>query len=215
MSTWKRFFTVIKRKGAWIFALTFFFILFDQVLSNAIQADLASQDGITWRLWVWGFLSMILSICTPIILNLLVVYAVKPVALPFKNILNQSLIEELRALGSVMLWSILFIIPGLIRLAQYVFVPFIVTLDPKYQNGELDALKGSRLVTRGKMLKVIGILFMFTVVFPLILTVWDKYHVFWLHPVGNLLMTAVQSVLSIMFGLILLKLWESKNESHV
>jgi hypothetical protein len=212
---WKRFLTVIRKKGAWIFALTFFFILFDQLLGDAIQADLGSMEGITWRLWVWGFLSMLLSICAPIILNLLVIYAVKPVANPFKKNLNQSLIEELRALGSVMLWSILFIIPGLIRLAQYVFVPFIVTLSQRYQDGELDALAGSRSVSGKMFLKVIGILVVFTVIFPLILTSWDEYHIFWMHPVGNLLMTAVQSVLSIMFGLILLKLWESKNESHV
>lgn len=50
----------------------------------------------------------------------------------FKRFIGPLTAESLRALARIMLWSLAFIIPGLIMYARLIFVQFIVVLDPNY-----------------------------------------------------------------------------------
>jgi hypothetical protein len=208
-------FLVTKRAGPGIFALSFGFTMADQFLTDVMQKQLMSPDGITWILAVCGLFSMLLSLAVPLFINLLIIYACLKPANGFLNSVNQALIEEFRAIGVSMLWLIVFVVPGLIKLVQFVFVPFVVALDSKYQAGERDALQFSKTIVNNNFWKVSGLLLIFSVLLPVLMTGLDQYHLFWIHPVGNLLLTLLQSFLSLIFGLVLLRLWEKNYAADV
>ena len=65
-----------------------------------------------------------------------------------KNHFELGLIESLRAFFQAVLWGLLFIIPGLVKMIRYQLVLFIVACDPEYQKGHVDALKKSATLTR-------------------------------------------------------------------
>ncbi len=60
-------------------------------------------------------------------------------------------LESLRAMGKVILWSILFILPGLYFYLRYLFVPFIVIFNREYKEGQRDALLHSSKLTKGSV----------------------------------------------------------------
>lgn len=207
--------TVIRRIGIPIFALSFLYTIADQLLTELMQRELSSPAGITWQLIAAGFASMFLSLTVPLFSNLLIIYAAKLPPLRFRSLLNSALIEELRAMGKVMLWFLLLILPGFIKLVQFVFVPFVVALDPQYRQGHRDALDYSKKLVNRHFWKISLLLLLFSLVIPVFMTEWDEYRVFWKHPFGNLLLTGVQSLLSIVLGLLLLVVWEKAYESDV
>lgn len=61
--------------------------------------------------------------------------------------LNSLVKEYLRSVGSILFWSLFFIIPGLIRYIQLYWVNTIVLLKPSYSSGHLDALTQSKKIT--------------------------------------------------------------------
>ena len=61
----------------------------------------------------------------------------------------QLLLESIRAMASVILWAIAFILPGVYRSIQLYFVPFVVFFDKDYAAGEVDALKRSVEIVKG------------------------------------------------------------------
>jgi len=58
-------------------------------------------------------------------------------------------LESLRALGVVLLFLLLFILPGLWKYVQYLLVPYVVLADPNYKAGQVDALKESKRLMQG------------------------------------------------------------------
>lgn len=78
-----------------------------------------------------------------------------------EHIRNQTsplTIESLRALGQIAVGLLLFIIPGIIRMIKYAFIPFIVQFHPQYLKGSADALKLSRELCKGVLFKITIIL---------------------------------------------------------
>lgn len=57
-------------------------------------------------------------------------------------------IESLRVAAKLLMWSILFILPAFYWYIRYLFVPFVVLLNPKYDSGEIDALEHSSQLSR-------------------------------------------------------------------
>lgn len=206
---------VIRRIGIPVFALTFTYTLIDQFLTELMQRELTSPTGMSWRLLVGGLVSMLLSLTVPLLCNLLIIYAAKLPSMRFRSLLNQALIEELRAMGKALLWFFALIIPGLIKLVQFIFVPFVVALDAEYNRGHRDALDYSKKLVNRHFWKISLLILLFSVVIPVFMTEWDEYHVFWKHPFGNILLSGLQSFLSIVFGLLLLSVWEKAYESDV
>ena len=66
-----------------------------------------------------------------------------------KKYMSPLVNESLRALGITLLWSLLLILPGIYKYFRFLFVINVVLLDPKYMNGEVDALKESERLTKG------------------------------------------------------------------
>jgi hypothetical protein len=58
-------------------------------------------------------------------------------------------LEGIRVFVKVLLWSLLFVLPGIFQYWRLSLVPFIVMLNPDYDKGRLDALKHSHNLIRG------------------------------------------------------------------
>jgi len=58
-------------------------------------------------------------------------------------------LESLRSLAITLLWTLLFIIPGIFKYIRYLFVPYVVVADPVYQEGQRDALEYSDQLAKG------------------------------------------------------------------
>lgn len=58
-------------------------------------------------------------------------------------------LESIRVAARVLLWILVFIIPGIIKQIRLSFVPFIVLLNPAYARGDIDALAESETRVKG------------------------------------------------------------------
>lgn len=73
--------------------------------------------------------------------------------------LNQALIENIRSYAGI-LWRVPFLIlPGLLKLIEWIYVPLIVAFDATYLRGETDALKRSSELSKEFKLKLFQALF--------------------------------------------------------
>lgn len=80
---------------------------------------------------------------------------------PFKEpFLGAFAAEYLRMLAQVLAWAILLLIPGFVRYAQLIFVPYITLFSSAYANDEVDALKFSHELTK-KRFKLVFTVFLF------------------------------------------------------
>lgn len=177
----------------------------DRWITLQMEEILASPEGIGPLLWVHGFFSLAVNLVFPLsaVLLILSTFQKEPAWIFFKRFFGQNLIEIMRSWGSAMLWSLVFIFPGLIRWIQYLLVPFIVCFDPGYQRGEKDALKSARSRSRGQMLKLSGIFLLFSVALPLFMTGFDEWKVVWRTPLPALLICFVEMLFNICFILML------------
>jgi len=71
-------------------------------------------------------------------------------------------LESLRAMGRIILWSALFLLPGLYFYLRYLFVPFVVIFNREYKNDRRDALLHSHQLTQG------SVIFLFILVFGIL-----------------------------------------------
>lgn len=70
--------------------------------------------------------------------------------------LNQSLIENVRSYAGI-LWRVPFlIVPGLLKLIEWLYVPLVVAFDPLYKSGEVDALRRSSELSKQFKLKLLS-----------------------------------------------------------
>lgn len=193
----------------------------DQFINLKIEGILRSPNGLSQMIWMYGFLSIFSSLLFPLIVSFFASFALsksiqnheynqfKPFSL--KTFLGDnfelSFIETLRAWGKTFLWTFLFIIPGLIKFFLYIPVPFVVFFSRRYQNGEVDALKLSQKISRKHWFWLAVYMMMFTFVVPMILSIsLDQYRVFREYFVYASLLTAVDTIIIIVFHYYILKL---------
>ena len=83
-------------------------------------------------------------------------------SLHWREHLFQVMIESFRAMARIFIGFVLLIIPGIVLTVRYYFVPYVTQFNPKYQQGELDALRHSRDLVRGKAWSVLVFMSVFT-----------------------------------------------------
>lgn len=214
---------VLRRVGAYLFLIAVVGGALDQWISQAMQAQLMSTEGAGSMIWVYGLFSILVSMVFPLLSLVLVVLALQepliftPTELFSRALgeLNQVLIETLRSWGRAMAWSFLFILPGLIKWLRYSFVPLIALCLPSYRQGERDALKTSEQVSRGQLGKLIGLFAVFSVILPLVMTSFDEYKLIWKTPVASLLLTAAECSLTVIFMLLLIRIFANAAEKNL
>lgn len=81
-----------------------------------------------------------------VIANALLSTLIAPTSLrdKFRSSYAQIIIEKIRAAASILLRSVLLILPGIVEVVRLCLVPYIVAIDPNYASGQVDALDRSR-----------------------------------------------------------------------
>jgi len=73
----------------------------------------------------------------------------RPLGPLIKKSVGPLTLEGIRVAANVLLWILVFVIPGVIKQIRYSFFPFIVLLNPDYARGDIDALKESERRVKG------------------------------------------------------------------
>jgi hypothetical protein len=207
---WKTYFQSLLRIGLPLFILTVIGGITDQWLTNQMENMLLNPSGTSRLVWLYGGLSMIWSLLFPLMGLLLILWTVqsRPFVKFWSESFPQAMIELMRSWGKSMTWSFLFLIPGLVRFIQYLFVPLIVCLDPSYQQGEREALKHSRMLAKGQFAKLAGFFILTTMLVPALMTSFDEWKIFSVHPASALGISAVEMLLNLAFSLWLFRIYQ-------
>ncbi|MNY55076.1 hypothetical protein D3C86_1910210 [compost metagenome] len=97
-------------------------------------------------------------------------------------------------------------------------VPFVVTGSKPYDAGQEDALKKSKHIVRKHIFAVLGVLLLFHLAIPLVLsTIFDAYRIAWQTPVQSLLLNLLDTYLFIISTQLLFKIFRSEahDDAHI
>lgn len=220
MNFFARNLQIFKRVGLPLYVLTLIYTSLDQLLTINTEAALRSPEGGTGWIWAYGFASLLVGIVFPILGALVVIYGAKTPDANEKGLwhfiqqhLNQLSIEILRSWGKTLLWSLLFILPGIWKYFEFIMIPYVVTLSKNYENGDLDALGASTQIVRKNMLKVLAVFFVFHLILPSVLTVFfDEYRLLWQTPITASILTLIDVYIFAFSTQLLLNIFESQNQ---
>lgn len=187
----------------------------DQFLNRQIEDVIKSPAGLSNIIWFWGAISLISSMVFPLLFSLFCSHALVHTASSTSHFVAEkfelSLLETIRAWGKTFLWSLLFIIPGLIKYSYYLLTPFVVFFSQKYSRGEVDALKYSELISKKFWWKLNFWLTLFYFIFPLLISSFlDDYRLFRTHPFTALICVMLECLLVLIFHYQILKLFLTK-----
>ncbi len=117
--------------------------------------------------------------------------------------------ESLRALAMTILWTLVFIVPGIFKYVRYFLVGYVVVADPEYEAGNVDALKESNRLVKGITIE----LFIFVVIL-IFLDSWQstlrEHDPFTTAPVVAALATVVFFFLNYYANVFLFMLYQSR-----
>lgn len=194
----------------------------DQYLTFHIDNSLRDPHGAQREVYVLGFISIISGIVFPVILMTVALFALNKQIGWTKDLgefaaknLSQIFIETLRSWGKALLWSLVFILPGLWKYLQYTFVPVVVTSSSSYDEGNEDALARSAQIFQKHWGKVLGVFFAFHIFAPLVLvSVFDGYRYIWKTPFSSLTLSLLDTYLIIISTHILFNIFRSEVQKH-
>ena len=199
-----------------IFSALIFSNLTDQYLQKQVEELISSKDGLSNIIWFWGFISILSAILFPLVISLLCAFLLvsnqqkveNKMSVFFAENIELSLIEILRSMGKVFLWSFLLIIPGVIKYIDYLLAPFVVMFSKRYKNGEVDALEYYTEISKKFWWSIKLWVVLFYVIIPIMIyALFDELRVFSEHPISATALTFVESVIELLFHFIILKLF--------
>ncbi len=207
----------IQRVGVVLFIFALAGTFFDQWVTNQMALMLANPQGTSHWVWFYGAISLVWGVVYPLA-NLLLILSVlqpQPLLKFWFQTFPHAMIELMRSWGKSMLWAFLLIIPGVVAFIRYLFVPFIVCLDPLYPQGEREALQRSWALSKGRMWRLFGFFMLTSLVVPAFLSVFDDLKILTEHPVTSVLICLLEMFLNIAFSLWLWKIYQRsvQNES--
>lgn len=191
--------------------------VFDQLINQRLEVLLLSEDGMGAELWALATASLLNGLIFPVFITACCLYGIVKARFPhesawhfFGRSLEQLYIETMRVWGSCLRWGLLFLIPGFIRLLQLVLVPFVVMADAAYDRGDADALKTSSRYFRRRPFKILGVVLLFHLALPLVLTdALDPWRTYWRTPLGALACNLLDLMLAIVSTRLLFAIFES------
>ena len=213
---------VFKKVFLPLFALVVLSSNIDQYLNLKMETALRDPLGVQTQVIYYGFFSILSSILFPVLLVSIALYALNNLDSSTKTLqdfwaknLNQMYIETLRAWGKTLQWTLLLILPGIWKYVELSMVPFVVTSSPQYDEGKVDALKGSALIVRRRWFVILAILILFPLFIPGVLTtVFDAYRLIWKTPLQSLLLSALDTYLLLVSTHILFNIFRSEVRRH-
>jgi len=201
-----------------VFILTLFSGTAEQLLSLSLENELRNPEGTSPKIWLLVSVSILSSLTWPWLMSLIVLFKMRPVVVEnsdptshpsptsnswflfFHHYGAQSLIETLRSWGQCLLYSLLLILPGLWKFLEYTFVSWVVCFDPRYEKGEVDALKTSSQFFRQRWFTIVVIMLIFAIVLPLIITsLFEDYRLIWMTPGPALALHFVDTLIHLIY----------------
>ncbi|MFV3409795.1 hypothetical protein ACNH6C_14385 [Bdellovibrio bacteriovorus] len=187
-----------------------------------METALRDPLGVQTQVIYYGFFSILSSVLFPVLLVSIALYALNNLDSTTRTLqdfwdkyLNQMYIETLRAWGKTLQWTLLLIIPGIWKYVELSMVPFVVTSSQAYDEGRIDALKGSAQVVRRRWFVILAILVLFHLFIPGVLTtVFDAYRLIWKTPLQSLLLSALDTYLLLVSTHILFNIFRSEVRRH-
>lgn len=154
-------------------------------LTSKILTDMMGSGQAEGGLWIIVALTTLVSIFFPLLLQYwaILILAEYKFGRPVYREPKYFIIENLRAFGRIILWSLALILPGIIQFFWLLMTPIVVLVSPSYQDGQQDALKVSREVVQANWGKCLAWVAAFTVVLPLLSSaVFDGKHSLYENP---------------------------------
>lgn len=213
----KNNFSAILSAFVLLFILTATSSNLDVWLSQKIEAELSSGDGLSSAIWFYGIGTFVLSIFSPLLFFLILAALItgENIFTFYKKSFSLLLKEQLRTWGSVMNWTFLFVLPGLWKFIQYAFVPFIVCFDNEYQQGKVDALEQSRRISRGAGLQLLAAFSIFAAALPAALSsLFDEQKMIWQTPLQSFFVCFLEMTVNICFIFLLWHMFKKAGEKH-
>lgn len=203
-----------------IFLANLSYKLLDQYITVQIDGLVKSTEGVGTLIWFWAAFSIFVGLLFPSIITLTCAYNLafntsKGFGKFFREKFELTLLETLRSWGKVFLWTLVFVIPGLIKAINYMLVTYVVAFSKGYERGEVDALDKSAEVAKHFWWKLLFYFGLFFILAPMVITgLFDEYTSLQLHPASGLLFVAVDSALYLLFTYLVLNLF-FKNSDFV
>lgn len=197
--------------------LTLLFVsssLFEQFLMKKLESTLKGSESATFDLFLYGGLNILSSLLFPALISLLTIFFIlRPEKLFFVHIsrshIESFIIETLRSWGKMIWWGFLFILPGFYKLISYSYVPFVVLLSAKYNQGEIDALDESERIFSQKKMATFLAIFLFQLILPIMLSsLLDSYRNFNETPLLAFGCSVIQGLVGLLGFLVLLEIYK-------
>lgn len=196
--------------------------LCEQFLMKKLEFSLRESQNTNLDLFFYGSLNLFNSLFFPALISLFTIFYLKnPTRWFFLTIrstdIESFIIETLRSWGKTIWWGFLFILPGFYKFLSYSYVPFIVLMEKKYDQGLVDALKESERIFLSRKWSSLSTLLFFQMILPIMLSsLLDSYQNFNDNPWLAILSSVLQGTLSLVGFLILMELYlQDKGPSNL
>jgi len=151
-----------------VLLLTLFYFL--QSLAQR-HFGLSLQSGLSetsFDFWIWLTLFVVMSlVLKPFFVGIWIwAFLRYPVSI---TDFDFAVRENVRALGSILTYGLLFILPGIWRYLELFWLPWVVYLSSKYKDGQLDAFCASRKLFRKHSFGTIGLVILTDVLIALLI----------------------------------------------
>lgn len=187
--------------------------LCEQFLMQKLEFSLRQSQNTNLDLFFYGSLNLLNSLVFPALISLFTIFYLKnPSQWFFLSIkssdIESFIIETLRSWGKTIWWGFLFILPGFYKFLSYSYVPFIVLMEKKYDQGLVDALKESERIFLSRKWASLSTLLFFQIILPIMLSsLLDSYRNFSENPWLAILSSVLQGTLSLVGFLVLMEIY--------
>lgn len=188
-----------------------------------LEDALRSPQGAQNSMYLYGALSLALNLFFPLILLAICLFFLNQIlrsqTMDFVTFLEKKfshlIIETLRSWGKILIWSLLFILPGVWKYMQYLFVPFVVTSDWQYEQGQVDALERSKGLFGQNKGRIFLFLFLFNIFIPIVATgLFNSYRLIWKTPAESLVLSAFDAYVLILSTHVLFNIFRKEVTSY-
>ncbi len=217
------FLGIFKRSFLPLFILMSGSTFFDQFLTRNYEDAMGGDSSSSLGFALIVFFSFLNGVVAPLLSWVVFLYATRKLAQPatsfvsfFGKNIKPLTIESLRSLGKTFLWSLLLIIPGMIRMVQLSLVPFVVTLHEGYPRGQVDALQASTRLVNRYFVRISGILILIYLIWPGVSTAFfSEQRDFFSSPITALLHSALDTTIEVGALFLLYRLFLRVSKSEV
>jgi hypothetical protein len=213
--------SIFKKIALPLFALVVLSNSIEQYINLNLEQLMQSPNGMGSLFYFYGFISILCSVIFPVLEIATALFPFSPNH-SSKNLTHflednteQLFIETLRSWGKSLLWALCFIFPGIWKYFEYSLVPFVVTCSQDYQEGKIDALEGSGIIFRRHWIKILGLMGVFHLFIPLVITtLFDPYRLIWKTPMASLALSLLDTYLLIISTQLLFGFIKKEVTSH-